>query len=69
MDDRIFKLRLEYRRLFKQEIPNEPAWPSAVMDDPARFADLLERSVQEKKDLLTAAYGAGWNEQDPENLY
>lgn len=69
MKANVYELRNQYADLFGQVIPNEPTWPAVVMNNPDRFAELLERSVKEKRDYLTEAYGTGWNEEDEDKLY
>lgn len=69
MNDSVFGLRLRYTALFDIDIPNEPTWPQVACEDPERFERLLVQSVQDKKDYLTAAYGAGWNELPSNRIY
>lgn len=69
MTDRVFEMLVQYRMRFHVDVPNEPTWPPAVLNDPTRFEQLLERSINDGVDRLTEAYGKGWNELNPVNVY
>lgn len=69
MKDSIYLQIRKYEEMFGKEIPNEPNYPTVILNDEEKFELMLKKSVAEKKDYLTEAYGEGWNLLDINSLY